>query len=127
MAMISGRPTKERQGREFVFPITSGVEITLGTMVAIDAGGNAVPASATAGLTVVGVAWDFQGADSLYVTARRGCFNFDAATADTPTIADIGKPVYAADAESVANADTGNRPQAGILLGIDVDGCWVRF
>ena len=127
MAMINGRRTKERAGREFVFPIEPGEEIILGTMVAINAANNAVPASAAAGLLVVGVAWNISGTDALYVTARRSCFNFDADGTDTPTLADIGKPVYAVDAETVATTDTGNRPRAGILLGVDQDGCWVDF
>ena len=61
------------------------------------------------------------------MTARRGCFNFDADITDTPTLADVGKPVYAVDDITVANAVGGSRPQAGILLGVADDGCWVQF
>ena len=55
--VLFGRSTRERQGKEFVFPVAGGETITLGTMVALNAAGEAVPASDTAGLTVVGVAW----------------------------------------------------------------------
>lgn len=125
--VLFGRSTRERQGKEFVFPVAGGETITLGTMVALNAAGEAVPASDTAGLTVVGVAWGVDGTDTQRVTARRGCFNFDADITDTPTLADVGKPVYAVDDITVANAVGGSRPQAGILLGVDDDGCWVQF
>lgn len=125
--MPNRRLTKERDGKQWVFPLAAGASIVLGTMVAMDASGNAVPASATAGLTVVGIAEGFRGADNELVATRRGCFNFDPAASDAPTLAHVGQPVYAADAVSVATTDTGNKPQAGILLGVDDDGCWVRI
>ena len=125
MRTITDRATKERIAKEFVFEVDSGASITLGIMVAINASGKAVPASATAGLTVVGIADGLHGTDVQYVTARRGCFAFDAAATDAPTQADIGKPVYTADAVSLATTSTGDKPQAGILLGVDADGCWV--
>ena len=128
MGSSSGRTIKERDGKQFIFPIADGVEIIPGTLVALDATGKAVPATATAGLTVVGIAEYMPSLAEDQVCARRGCFAFDAVTgADAPTLADIGKPVFAADTVSLARVNTGNRPQAGILMAVDSDGCWVKI
>ena len=135
MPMIPGRKTKERDGRQFVFPVKSGVEITPGTMVALDSSGEAVPAAAAAGLTVVGIAELFHGENDSLVQARRGCFAFDADAEGAQTNAGVGKPVYVADESTVSTtASNGlsssalvNYPQAGILLAVDGDGCWVKI
>lgn len=120
------RATKERDGKQFAFPIEDGAAITLGTMVAVNASGKAVPVSTASGLTVVGIAELFTGSGDTMIQARRGCFAFDAVASGAPTLADVGKPVYAADGSTVATASAAG-PQAGILLGVDEDGCWVTI
>lgn len=126
MATTYGRTIKERDGKQFVFETAEAIEP--GTLVALNAAGKAVPATATAGLTVVGIADPMPNLAENQVCARRGCFAFDAVSgADAPTQADVGKAVYAADPVTLAKVATGNRPQAGILMAIDTDGCWVKI
>jgi hypothetical protein len=135
MSMLPGRLTKERDGKQWVFPVSEGAVITLGAMVALNAAGEAVPAAAAAGLTVVGVAEDLiDRGGQPWVKTRRGCFAFDAGASGAPSNANVGKPVYVADAVSVSTvADNGSSsslvsyPQAGVLLGVDDDGCWVKM
>ena len=139
MGMLPGRLTKERDGKQWVFRLEDGVEITPGTMVGLNASGLAVPAAAPTaggvGPVVVGIAESTLDVNGLpHVLARRGCFAFDAAQAGAPTVADVGKPVYVADDHTVTTtASTGSGStlvtysQAGILLGVDDDGCWVKI
>ena len=127
MSMLPGRLTKERDGKQWAFPVSAGAGITLGAMVALNA--------AAAGLTVVGIAEDLIDRDgNPWVKTRRGCFAFDAGASGAPTNANVGKPVYVEDAVSVSTvADNGSSsalvsyPQAGVLLGVDDDGCWVKI
>ncbi len=121
-----GRTIKERDAKQFVFETAATIEP--GTLVALNAAGKAVPATATAGLTVVGIAEYMPNLAENQVCARRGCFAFDAvAGADAPTLADVGKPVFAADAVSLARVGAGDRPQAGILMAVDELACWVKI
>ena len=58
---------------------------------------------------------------------RLGSFLFANLAADLVTIADIGKPCFIADDQTVARTDgTATRSRAGIVEGVESTGVWVR-
>ncbi len=113
-----------RKGEEFTYPLAANAIIALGDMVAMNAAGTVEPASKTAGLRVVGVATSITPS---HCTVRKGCFCFDAAIADAPTLAQVGTPVFADTVGTIARTSTGGRPQAGTLCDIDALGFWVSI
>lgn len=110
------------------YPVAAATTIFAGTMVALDASGNAVPASASSAVRVVGraekqvvntVAAGFGAAGALAIEARPGVFPF--ANADGITAADIGKMAYAVDDKTVALAASAAgvaRPPVGPIYGL---------
>lgn len=63
------------------------------------------------------------------VRVRPGVFRYaNSASADLITIADIGKPCYAVDDQTVAKTDgSAARSIAGFVENVDSAGVWVRF
>ena len=96
-------------------------------MVAVNAEGKAVPASDSAGLTVLGRAENRAGA-GLPVTVRAGCFRYgNSAAAAKITAAEIGKACYVADDQTVSKTGGDNNIVAGIVFDIESKGVWVQI
>ena len=131
MALTQDRNTAQRQGDEFNHPIAAGIHIFAGSLLALDASGNAVPGTTATDLTAVGRAEEevdnsAGSAGDLTVQARKGVFQF----ANDGTIArvDIGGTAFIVDDETVADSDGGGtRSAAGKIVDIDADGVWVQF
>ncbi len=109
------------------YPVAASTKIYAGAMVALNAAGFAIPASATA-IKVVGVAEatvdNTAGANAaLSVSVRRGSFPFNNKAADLVTQADIAAPAlcYVDDDNTVRHTATGSIA-AGRPLGIDANG-----
>lgn len=108
-------------------PVAASTIIYSGTMVASDASGNAVPASASAALRLWGRAESqvdnsSGSAGAKRVRVRPGVFAFNnsGAGADLIAAADIGKYCFAVDDNVVALTDgAGTRPVAGIVFPFD--------
>ncbi|WP_027185685.1 hypothetical protein, partial [Desulfovibrio inopinatus] len=113
------------------FPVAADTVIYMGSMVAVNSSGYAVPAADAAGLTVVGVAFaraDNTGgaAGDVSVIARRGVFGLALSAANAPTNADVGS-VYVEDDQTVSTDGGVNSIAAGNLVGVDSDYAWVRI
>jgi hypothetical protein len=100
-----------------------------GALCMLDTGGYLIPAGTTAGCRVVGIielansiSKDTTGlSDGDYVASvKSGVFSLAAGTTtDLPTIADLGKPVYALDDQTISRLPGSGRPVVGILQKID--------
>ena len=134
MALTADRMTKERDGVLFEFPMAASTKSYAGGMAALNASGYAVPASASATLTVVGrfeeaVDNSSGAAGDEKATVKRGVFLFkNSADTDEITLSDVGGDCYVVDDETVAKtSDTDARPVAGTILDVDASGVWVRI
>jgi hypothetical protein len=143
-ALTSARNTPEMAdgGRLAVYPVEANTKIYLGSMVALNGAGNAVPGSTATGLKVVGRADAKHGgapgenadntggaAGAVAVVARRGVFLFANHGADAVTAAEVGKVCFVVDDQTVAKTNgTGTRSAAGRVVAIDASGgVWVDF
>ncbi|PHN53944.1 hypothetical protein AO268_23560 [Pseudomonas sp. ICMP 8385] len=114
-----------------VVPVAANVRIFAGSLVVATATGFAAPGSTALGLSYLGRAEesvDNRGgaAGAAQVEIRHGkafCWGNDG----TVTQAQMFKPAYIVDDETVAAADAGGtRSAAGRIVGIDADGVWVE-
>lgn len=119
--LTEDRDTKRREGTFFVFEAAE--RIFTGALVALDAQGKAIPATAS-GNRAVGVA-EVGKQQGESVSARRGCFAFDNDAASPLTPADIGSECVIVDDHTVGKGDGG--AIAGIMLGLDDNGVWVKI
>lgn len=115
-----------RSGESFGYPVKAGVRFFGRGLVALTAMGLAVPAGHAEAVVVVGSAElhldNRDGADGdLHVNALRDVRGFEF----TATPADIGKPVYAVDDETITLDDTGGRLKAGVVVGLGDGLTWV--
>lgn len=124
-ALTADRNTRRRDGDLFSFEAAAA--IYAGAMVALNAEGKAVPATAT-GKVCVGVAQHYAAAGE-QVRVRRGVCNFEDAADDTAlSRADIGATVYVADDQTVKKAaGSPAAPVAGIVADVDAEGVWVKI
>lgn len=132
MALNKDRNTLRRNGHDFRLPAAAGVRIYAGSIVGVNADGDAVPGGGAVAVAVVGIAQEQidnrdGAAGSQTVHVRRGTFQLKPGAAGI-TRAAYGKPVKATDDESVAlvGADAA-AIVAGILRDVDADGVWVEF
>lgn len=131
MALTADRNTAYKDGGLAAYGVAAATVIFAGALVAVNSSGYAVPASDTAGLRVVGRAEERQdnsaGADgALTVSIREGkVLGMKNSAGNAVTAADIGRPVYVEDDETVANAGGTNSIIAGICIGLDSYGVWV--
>jgi hypothetical protein len=135
MAALAGSRDTKRRGEDvliedYEFDVAASTKIYQGSMVATDASGNAVPASASAALIVWGRAEleadNSSGlAGAKRVRVKRGAFRW--ANGDSIAKADIGKLCYASDDQTVNKGDGGAaRPLAGRIVDVDSSGVYVE-
>jgi hypothetical protein len=122
-AATEGVNTPRRDGVQFSDPAAAGAKIYVGTLVALDASGNAVPATA-GGKAVRGVAeHDVDntagGVGDKVVSSRQTVYRFESSTL---TRTDIGAIAYVADNQTVAKTGTAI---AGLVVDVDINGAWV--
>jgi hypothetical protein len=127
------RDTKSREKTRFDDPVAAGVKIYLGTLVVLDAAGNARPGRASTTDTVRGLAQatvdnSAGAAGAMMVSTHTGTFLFDNLVADPITRVDINKNAYVADDQSVARTDgAGTRIVAGKISDVTTAGVWVEI
>lgn len=129
MATSGERNTTEREGRVFSHQLAAQEAINRGAMVVLDSG-VAKPGFVAAALVCVGVAQASAAtADGdTAVNAKLGTFLFANSATDACDEADIGKPCFIEDDETVGATDGGGtRSKAGILRAIEGGNCWVEF
>jgi hypothetical protein len=110
----------------FAVGLAASTRVYQGSLVAMNQAGNIVPASADASLHVVGVSEEevdnsSGSAGDLSCTPRRGAFYLvNSSSTDAITDADIGRPCFVVDDNTVARTSNGGaRPIAGIVEGVD--------
>lgn len=111
-------------------PLAAATKIFLGTLVALNAAGNAVPASDTAALRVIGRAEesvDNSGGaiGDLSILVKPGIFQYQNDATNAITKANVGKPAYVVDDNTVANTST-NKIVAGIVVRVDAEGVFIN-
>lgn len=131
MAATANIDTPERAGDVFNFGIAAATKMYVGTLGAINAAGNAVPAADTAGLKVVGRAELPSGQDDLdnsagdagdkTVNLKRGVFRLANSATNAVTAAELGRMVYAEDDETVNKTGGTNKVAAGIAVALEGD------
>lgn len=106
-------------------PVAAGVNLFANALVALNASGYVVPASASASLLVLGRivnSVDNTGgaAGAQNVIVEQGAFDYDIASGvNAVTIADVGKLVFAQDDHTVSRTDqAGTLPALGVLLNL---------
>jgi len=132
-ALTTDRKYKIRAGgsnRVETYKIAAATTIFNGALVAFNAAGYIVPASDTAALTVVGIAQsrvvNTGAAGDKEVTVMTSMRTNLNNAGGAITIAALGKPVYAADDNSVTTAAVAtNDLLVGVCDCIDSDGVWV--
>jgi hypothetical protein len=126
--------TDMRSGDSISAGVAASKKIWKGSLVALDASGNATPGAVATTLLGAGRAEETVdnssgAAGDLAVQIRKGIFRYgNSAAADEITIAEIGDNCYIVDDQTVAKTDgTSTRSVAGKVFDVDSDGVWVKF
>ena len=137
MVLANNRDTKQRGAgvlpEAMALPVAAATTIYQGSMVALNAAGYAVPASADSALRVIGRAEqkvvNAGSAGDEKVLVKRGVFRFaNSGTTGEVTAADIGKPCYVVDDETVSRISAaGARPAAGRVFDVSSAGVDVQL
>ncbi|WP_339729798.1 hypothetical protein [uncultured Pseudomonas sp.] len=134
MALTKDRNTVRRDGVQYSDPVAAATRIFAGSLLCLNAAGNAVPGSTSATLKARGVAQEHVdnrdgAAGDLRVESRRGVFPFANSTStDEITRADIGASAYIVDDQTVAKTSaTNTRSIAGVIRDVDSNGVWVEI
>jgi len=134
-ALAVDRNTARREKRSFVDPMAAAVKIYAGSLVVLDASGNAKPGVTATGLVARGRAEEQMdntagaiGAKSVRVESGTFAFGSDG----TLTRAYINKTVYIVDDQTLAATDGGaTRSAAGTLRDLEGSGAtavaWVEI
>ena len=132
VALTTERNTRLRIGDLRLEPVAAAVKIFGGSLVMRNAAGYLTKGATATGCIGVGRAEKTVdntagAAGALSLDYRLGSFLFANLGADLVTIADIGKPCFIADDQTVARTDgTATRSRAGIVEAIEATGVWVR-
>lgn len=134
MPLTKDRDTSRRDATHHSDPVAAATRIYAGALVALNAAGDAVPATATVSQRTRGVAQgqaDNSGgiAGAIRVATRRGVFQFkNSAAGDLIVRGDIGNDCFVVDDETVAKTSaTNTRPVAGKIRDVDAGGVWVEI
>ena len=132
VALTADRNTRLRIGDSRVEPVAAAIKIFGGSLVMRNAAGYLTKGATATGCVGVGRAEALVDntagvAGALSVEYRLGSFLFANLAGDLVTIADIGKPCFIADDQTVARTDgTATRSRAGIVDAVETTGVWVR-
>lgn len=132
--LTKDRNTPRRDGTVFSAILAAATRIYAGSLVCLDAAGNAVPGATTTTLTPVGIAQEQVDnsaglAGALSIKIRAGVFLLaNSADADAITRAEIGDVCYIVDDQTVAKTNGGaTRSRAGLIVDVDAQGVWVEL
>lgn len=100
----------------------AGKTLYIGGIAALNSDGKAVPAGDAAGLVVIGRVEDID-EDTGLVTVCSGVYLYDNGAEDEKlTVADLNKPVYALDDQTLGKVGGTNKIVAGVLRDVTPDG-----
>lgn len=136
MALSANRSTPKMDGyvlpTRLELPVAAATKLYAGALVACNAAGNLVPASASAALTPVGrceaLADNTSGAaGDIKAKVAPGCFGFKNSGTDPIAAADRFATVYMEDDQTIGKTSQGGTlSRAGVLIDLDSDGvAWV--
>lgn len=130
-ALTAERLTEKRDGKRYVYPMAASKKIYQGSLVVLDASGNAEPGSTATGKIAVGMAVatvdnSSGSAGDKNVEIEAGVFKWDNAAGDALTAAEVGDTCYITDDQTVNKTATG-KSAAGRLVALDSDGAWVKM
>ena len=132
VALTTERNTRLRIGDLRLEPVAAAVKIFGGSLVMRNAAGYLTKGATATACIGVGRAEKTVdntagAAGALSLDYRLGSFLFANLAADLVTIADIGKPCFIADDQTVARTDgTATRSRAGFVEAVEATGVWVR-
>ena len=133
-ALSQDRSTNRSEGVEHVDPVAAAKKIYGGSIVCLDASGNATPGATATTLTARGVAQEqvdnsSGSAGDLTVKSRTGIFRLaNSASTDLISRAEIGDDCYIVDDQTVAKTDgSSTRSVAGKIVDLDSYGVWVEI
>lgn len=132
-ALTSDRNTPRFEGDLREEALAASIKVFAGAILMRNAAGYLTKGATAAGAYGVGVAQEQVDntagvAGAMTVTYRKGVHRFDTLAGDPVTIANLGKPCFIVDDQTVAATNGANtRSPAGIVEGIDTRGVWVRF
>lgn len=133
MPLVSDRNTPRREGDLRRQALAASVVVFAGAILMRNATGYLTKGQTALNLVGVGVAMEGKtgGANpgEATITWRAGIHRFkNSAAADAITIAEIGKPCFVVDDETVAKTNgTNTRSIAGFVEDVDAQGVWVEF
>lgn len=133
MALSGDRNTPRLEGDVKQQGMSASVVVYAGAIVLREADGYLTKGQTATGMVGVGRAEERMTggvSDGLVkLKVRPGTFRYkNSASGDLIALADIGKPCFAVDDETVAKTDgTGTRSIAGFIEDVDALGVWVRF
>lgn len=133
-ALAADRLTTRRPGHQFAFAVAAAAKIFAGSIVCLDASGNATKGATATTLKAVGVATEQAdntggAAGAIVVRVERGLWRFaNSAAGDLITLANVGASCYIVDDQTVAlTSGTSTRSVAGVIRDVDAAGVWVEF
>lgn len=130
-ALTQNRDTIRKAGVDHSDPVAAATKIYQGSIVCLNAAGNAVPGSTSTTLVARGMAKALAdntsgAAGDVAVASEAGVFRF--ANDSSITRAHIGKNAYIVDDQTVAATDgTSTRSVAGRIDDVDASGVWVEI
>ena len=120
-ALTSSYDARRKDGALVLYPLGAGVHVRKGGLLAVAATGLAQPASDSAGVTFIGIAYE-EGDNTLGAAAAKsvrvlktGVYTY-AKTAAAPS--DVGKAAFVVDDATVATAATTDNVACGIVVGV---------
>lgn len=135
VALTADRSTVRRENADIeTHPVKAGAKIFQGALVCLDASGWAQPGATATTLTALGRA-EYRADNSgggngdVNVAVRRGVLCFaNSGSGDLITRADIGKPAYVVDDQTLAKTNGGGtRSAAGIIRDADAQSVWIEI
>ena len=130
-ALAADRNTPERAGDQFVYPVAATTLIYAGSIVMLNAAGDATKGATATGQICVGRAEqqvnNTGAAGAATISVSKGVFRWaNSAAGDAITKAEIGDNCYIVDDQTVAKTDgTSTRSVAGKIVDVDSSGVWV--
>jgi predicted RecA/RadA family phage recombinase len=129
MAANAAINTPSRPGKVLYLPLAAATIIYAGTLVAVNTAGNAVPASDTTLLVVVGRAEQTVdnsagAAGDLSINVEKGVFRYPNSATNAVDPDDKGKWAYVEDDQTVAETSA-HKVKAGRVIDVDADGVWI--
>jgi hypothetical protein len=143
-ALTAPRQIQRRNGRTFNYPVAAPAVCYAGALAVLalgalrparagQGGNDTAKANDAATYQAVGVFVESvtggAGDGDVRVDVEAGVFNFvNSAGVDAIALADVGKPCFVVDDQTVARTSAGGtRPIAGVIEDVDADGVWVSI